>query len=201
MTEYQKPAKWHRTELIVKHSRFITTIAPTADKPEAQAFINQIRVEHTSASHNCWAQVAGCPADIQTKGCSDDGEPKGTAGRPMLGLLEHSGIGDITAVVTRYFGGTKLGTGGLVRAYSQALRECLDSLPLEIVIPMQALQLRAGFEMTGQLEHLIDQFSLHVHERIWQDKLIVNADIEQTLLPAFELALQPYRSITFSRCE
>ncbi|MEH6457607.1 MAG: YigZ family protein, partial [Cocleimonas sp.] len=115
---YKIPAKQHRHETIIKRSRFITTIAHASSADEANAFIASIKKEFPDASHNCWAYVAGPAADSAKIGMSDDGEPHGTAGKPMLNVLLHSDIGEIVAVVTRYFGGTKLGPGGLVKAYS-----------------------------------------------------------------------------------
>ena len=125
-----KHSKQHRHEEIVKRSRFITTIAHASSANEANAFIASIKKEFPDASHNCWAYVAGPPADSARIGMSDDGEPHGTAGKPILNVLLHSGIGEIVAVVTRYFGGTKLGPGGLVKAYSGSVKNALEGLAL-----------------------------------------------------------------------
>src|SRR4051812_21661975 len=117
---YPIPAARHRAELTIERSRFICTIAHAAEPDDAHAFIREMNAEFGDATHNCWAFVAGPPGDTNRIGMSDDGEPHGTAGRPMLTVLTHSGVGDIVAVVTRYYGGTKLGTGGLVKAYGGA---------------------------------------------------------------------------------
>jgi uncharacterized YigZ family protein len=128
--EYAIPAiPRHSAEDSIKRSRFITTIAHVTTVDEARAFIADIKAQHPDANHNCWAFNAGPAGDSAFVGCSDDGEPSGTAGRPMLSVLMHSGVGEIAAVVTRYFGGIKLGTGGLVRAYSSMVQLALDSLP------------------------------------------------------------------------
>lgn len=113
---------------VIKRSRFIAHIGHTSDVDAARAFISEIKEKYPDAGHNCWAYVAGRPDDSQVLGFSDDGEPNGTAGKPMLNVLLGSGIGEITAVVTRYFGGTKLGTGGLVRAYGGAVQKALEEL-------------------------------------------------------------------------
>lgn len=125
-----KHPKQNRHEEIIKRSRFITTISHASSAEEANAFIVSIKKEFPDASHNCWAYVAGPPADSARVGMSDDGEPHGTAGKPMLNVLLHSDIGEIVAVVTRYFGGTKLGPGGLVKAYSASVKNALESLAL-----------------------------------------------------------------------
>lgn len=114
----------------VKGSRFIATATRAATADEARAFIAAVREEFADATHNCWAYVAGPPGTVAAGGASDDGEPGGTAGRPMLNVLLHSGVGEIVVVVTRYFGGVKLGRGGLVRAYGNSVRHVLRELPL-----------------------------------------------------------------------
>lgn len=129
MTRYVIPGARHRTEQVIDRSRFICTIAPVTSPDEAHAFIHELNVEFPDASHNCWAFVIGPPGSTDRIGMSDDGEPHGTAGRPMLTVLTHSGVGDVAAVVTRYFGGVKLGTGGLVKAYSASVQQALTDLP------------------------------------------------------------------------
>jgi uncharacterized YigZ family protein len=113
----------------IKQSRFLTTVARAETGEAAQRFIDGIRTEFPDATHNCWAYVAGPPGSTTDVGMSDDGEPHGTAGRPMLEALLHSDIGEIVAVVTRYYGGVKLGKGGLQRAYSGGVQKALQSLP------------------------------------------------------------------------
>jgi len=122
------PAKEHRTEIRVVNSRFIASIAPAFSVEEARAFIQRVKEEFADASHNVPAYVIGHGASV-TAHCNDDGEPSGTAGRPALAVLQGSDLGDAVVVVTRYFGGTKLGTGGLVRAYGDAVRAVLAELP------------------------------------------------------------------------
>ena len=122
------PAAETRAELIVVNSRFIATVAPAFTVEAARAFVGRVRAEFTDASHNVPAYVIGHGAATVAH-CHDDGEPSGTAGRPMLAVLQGSGLGDVALVVTRYFGGTKLGTGGLVRAYGDAAKAALAALP------------------------------------------------------------------------
>lgn len=126
---YPVPASRHRAEQTIERSRFLCTIAPVTTPAEAQAFIRELNAEFPDATHNCWAYVIGPPGSTSQVGMSDAGEPHGTAGRPMLTVLLHSGIGDIASVVTRWYGGVKLGTGGLVKAYGGAVLNALVSLP------------------------------------------------------------------------
>ncbi len=124
MKRYRIPARRTRTEIVVVNSRFITTAQPAFSVDEAKAFIQEMKNEFADASHNVPAFLIGYGASV-TAHCSDDGEPSGTAGRPALAVLQGSDLGDIVVVVTRYFGGTKLGTGGLVRAYTDAVKSVL----------------------------------------------------------------------------
>jgi uncharacterized YigZ family protein len=124
------PAGRARAEIRASNSRFIATAGPTASVEAARTFIAEIRAEMPDASHHVYAYVIGHGATI-TLGMSDDGEPSGTAGRPALAVLHGSGLGDVALVVTRYFGGTLLGTGGLVHAYGDAAKAVLAVLPRE----------------------------------------------------------------------
>jgi uncharacterized YigZ family protein len=124
---YPVPSNEVRTEIRVVNSRFIASLAPAGSVDEARAFINRIKAEFADATHNVPVFLIG-HGDSVTAHCSDDGEPSGTAGRPALAVLQGSGLGDVVIVITRYFGGTKLGTGGLVRAYSDAVRSALEKV-------------------------------------------------------------------------
>ena len=123
------PGAPHCSETVVRRSRFLAQCARAESPAQARAFVEAVRARWPDATHNCWAFAAGAPGDTARIGSSDDGEPHGTAGRPMLQVLLHSGVGEICVVVTRWFGGVKLGTGGLVRAYQDAVRENLAGLP------------------------------------------------------------------------
>ena len=123
------PEDLHRCEEIVRRSRFIVSLAHTPTPEAAKSFIERIKQEFPDATHNCWAYAAGAPGQTSKVGYSDDGEPHGTAGRPMLTMLLHGGVGELSAVVPRYFGGIKLGTGGLVRAYQGMVKLGLETLP------------------------------------------------------------------------
>jgi uncharacterized YigZ family protein len=128
-TRYLVPAVAHRVEGVVRRSRFVTSAAHAPDPEAAHAIIDRIRSEMPDATHHCWAFAAGPPGSTAQIGMSDAGEPHGTAGRPMLSTLLHGGVGEIVVVCSRYFGGTKLGTGGLSRAYADGVKQVLASLP------------------------------------------------------------------------
>lgn len=141
----------------IKKSRFITLLAPTCGVVAAKAFIQQVREDHPSARHHCWAFVAGAPDDSQQLGFSDDGEPSGTAGKPILAQLMGSGLGEITAVVVRYYGGIKLGTGGLVKAYGSGVQQALKQLVVSNKVPVAEYALQCDYAQLALVESLLQQ--------------------------------------------
>ncbi len=155
---YPIPACSVRVEEEIKRSRFITTLAPAPTLEVARAFVAQVSAEFNDASHNCWAYVVGPPGSTSQIGMSDDGEPHGTAGRPMLNVLLHAEVGDIAAVVTRYFGGTLLGTGGLVKAYSGGVQLALASLPVVERVPRAEVTVVLDYSAITLLQRLLPRY-------------------------------------------
>jgi len=145
------------TELIIKRSRFITHLAPVADAAEADAVIAQIRKTHWSANHNCVAMVLGIHGDSARS--SDDGEPSGTAGVPMLEVLRQRNMTDLVAVVTRYFGGVMLGAGGLVRAYSSAVSTGLDAAQILQRRWLTAVTLEVAHGEAGRIDNWLREWA------------------------------------------
>ncbi|MDR5906406.1 IMPACT family protein [Franzmannia qiaohouensis] len=141
---------WHESELEVEKSRFIAWLCHAPTSEAFDSLLAAARTAHPGASHHCSAFIAGPPGEQQAIGFSDDGEPGGTAGRPMFQVLDGAGIGQVGCVVTRYFGGTKLGTGGLARAYSQAVAQGLETLPRRDFTPRRRLTL--GLDFAGEAE-------------------------------------------------
>lgn len=163
-------------ELIEKKSRFIATVVPVNSEEEALEFIAAMKKKYWNASHNCSAFVVGEHYEIQR--CSDDGEPQGTAGRPMLDVLLGEEIHNAAVVVTRYFGGTLLGTGGLVRAYSKAVQEGLRG---SAVIEKQEgvlLKIKTDYNGIGKIQYLLGQRGLSIVDSEYTDIVVV-----QTLVP------------------
>lgn len=162
---YPVPAAQHRVEQIIARSRFLCTIACVSSVDDAQAFVRRVSAEFADATHNCWAYVVGAPGSTDRIGLSDDGEPHGTAGRPMLTVLLHSGIGEIAAVVTRYYGGIKLGTGGLVKAYSGAVQEALASLPTAQRVDTVTVRFEVAYPSVGAVQQLLPTVDAEVVEQ------------------------------------
>ena len=161
---YKIPAKLYRTEETIKRSRFIATVAHAFTEENAKAFISVIKNEFPGATHNCWAYVAGPPGDTARIGMSDDGEPHGTAGKPILTVLLHSEIGEIVAVVTRYFGGTKLGKGGLVRAYSGSVKNALAGLSVKEKRDVTTLTAILDYSKIIAVRQMIESFDSEIIE-------------------------------------
>jgi len=165
-TRYPVPGATHRVEQEISRSRFITTIGRASTVEEAQAFVRGVAAELGGATHHCWAYVVGPPGDTGRIGMSDAGEPHGTAGRPMLNALLHAPVGDVVAVVTRYYGGTKLGTGGLVRAYGGGVQSALATLPVAERIEYVALVITVEYGRLAALQQLCGE---HEAEILGQD--------------------------------
>ncbi|MBT8395833.1 MAG: YigZ family protein [Gemmatimonadetes bacterium] len=164
-SRYLIPSRDHRVEEVIQKSRFITFGAHAASAVSAHAFINGVRGDFPDATHHCWAFLAGPPGDTAAIGMSDDGEPHGTAGRPMLTALLHGGVGEIVAVCVRYYGGTKLGTGGLGRAYSGGVKLLLESLPTEERVDRISLRIGVEYGAFDALLRMLPEFEAIVKEQ------------------------------------
>ena len=188
MERYPIPAREVRNEIIVLNSRFIATLAPVSSVDEAKAFIARMRLEFAGATHNVPAYIVGHGAS-QITHCSDAGEPSGTAGRPALAVLSGSGLGDAAVVVTRYFGGTKLGTGGLVRAYSDAVCQALAVTPRAERIPVHIAMLAAPYNWFERLRLLVAAHHGELLERDFAADVTLTARFPAQDYPAFQEAL------------
>ena len=158
-------------ELVEKKSRFIATTRPVESEEEAIAFIEEMKKKYWDARHHCSAYVIGDRGQIQR--CSDDGEPSQTAGRPMLDVLLGEGIRNICVVVTRYFGGTLLGTGGLVRAYSGAVQEGLANSAVVEKLPGNRLAITTDYNGMGKIQYTAAQMGLTVLDTQYTDQVVM----------------------------
>ncbi|WP_105903718.1 YigZ family protein [Vibrio gangliei] len=173
----------------IKKSVFITKIAHTPSVETAKEFIEQVKAEHASARHNCWAFVAGRPENSLLWGFSDDGEPSGTAGKPILAQLSGSGVGEMTAVVTRYSGGIKLGTGGLVKAYGGGVQQALKQLQtIEKKITTQ-LRLRLDYSLLPLVQAMMSQFEAIQLDALFESDVMLVVEIDKRDAAIFSQAL------------
>jgi uncharacterized YigZ family protein len=196
-SRYPIPSRETRVEIRVSNSRFIATAAPAFSVDEARAFIKKVKEEFSDATHNVPAFLVGHGPSV-TAHCNDDGEPSGTAGRPALAVLQGSGLGDIVVVVTRYFGGTKLGTGGLVRAYGDAVKEVLEALPLAEKVPTHTILMAVPYNLFEQVKLLIEAHNGRVLDETFAADVTVTAQFTVEQFDAFQDAL---RELSHGRLE
>ncbi|MBO1720012.1 YigZ family protein [Extibacter sp. GGCC_0201] len=168
-TEYRTVYEGGEGEIVEKKSRFIAAVKPVSAEEDALAFIESVKKKHWNATHNCFAYVIGERSELAR--CSDDGEPNGTAGKPMLDVLQGEKLRNTAVVVTRYFGGTLLGTGGLVRAYSQAVKAGLASSV--IITKIRGVKLRIGTDYTGlgKIQYILGQKGLKILDSVYTDSV------------------------------
>lgn len=188
MKPYRIPAKETRSEITVVNSRFIASIAPVFSVDEAKAFITRVKSEFDDASHNVPAFIVGHGASV-TAHCNDDGEPSGTAGRPALAVLQGSGLGDAAVVVTRYFGGTKLGKGGLVRAYGDAVRAILQVTPLAQKVSTHLVLIVLPYSHFDRISILIDEHQGKILDKDFAADITITCQFTVDDFTAFQEAL------------
>ena len=172
LNEYKTVLYEHRAEIIEKKSKFIATLRHVTSQEEAIAFIDEIRSEFWDATHNVYAYTL---VDGNIKRYSDDGEPSGTSGVPSLNVLESEGLYDVCVVITRYFGGTLLGTGGLVRAYSDSVKKVIESADIVSRYLCDRITLSCDYNIWGKVSNILSSKSIPVGEVVYADK--VSADI------------------------
>jgi len=183
---YPIPAGPHRVEETVLRSRFITTLDHAPDEGAAREALHLVREEFPDATHHCWAFVAGPPGSTLSVGMSDDGEPSGTAGRPMLTVLLHSGVGEVVAVCTRYYGGTKLGTGGLQRAYSGGVRRALEGLATVTRVDRVLLEVEVGYPHVDGLQRLLAEVDALLEREEYGARVRYEAAVPEMALVRFQ---------------
>lgn len=200
---YPIPAEPLRCEIEVKHSRFIATIESTDTTEAALAFVSRVKQEFPTASHNCWAYLIGPPGSTDRIGLSDDGEPHGVAGKPMLTTIQHSAIGDISVVVTRYFGGTKLGKGGMVKAYTLAVKTALEQLKTAEKIDWVELSIKVDYQFLANIERALPEFEVELIEKQFAEKISLSLKLPAEHLTDLRVRLTDLSSgqIEFSERE
>lgn len=174
MSSFLIPATITCFEQTIKNSQFICFIAPANSAQAAHEFIEQIKLKYPDARHVCWAFIAGKPKQTTMVSCSDDGEPAGTAGKPMLNVLSHSGLGEIVAVVVRYFGGIKLGTGGLVRAYSSSVIAAVKQTPTCLKVAMQPFRIIAPYALEDAIRRSLADLKCQIIKAEYAAELQIN---------------------------
>ncbi|MBR9884538.1 MAG: YigZ family protein [Oceanospirillales bacterium] len=186
---FRVPVAQFEVETEVKKSRFIATGCPVSSDAEVRAFVESQRQRFPSANHHCSAYIIGPPSMPRAAGSDDDGEPSGTAGKPMLNVMMGQGVGDCCVVVTRFFGGIKLGAGGLVRAYGGAVKELLASWPLEHREPMSGIEIEFSYDQQGSIDSMINRFEAVVVESAYGAGVVLQLTLPARNAPSICAAL------------
>lgn len=176
---YLVPLTAVTSEQTIKQSRFICVLGHGTSAEKIFRELELIRLGHPKATHVCWAYIAGPPGS-PLRGMSDDGEPKGTAGRPMLNVLDHSGFGEIWAAVIRYFGGIKLGKGGLIRAYTSSVQKALNLVEAEEKQPMVPYLLDFDYNLQPAFEKLLEENGVEIIERAFALQVSLSLLVPET---------------------
>jgi uncharacterized YigZ family protein len=174
----------------VKGSRFIATAAHAADLPSARRFVEEIKEEFRDATHNCWAWVVGPPGSTECNGSSDDGEPGGTAGLPILNVLLNSGLGDVAVVVSRYYGGTKLGRGGLARAYGGGAQRAIRELKTAERVFYVDIEVVADYSTVDAVRRAVGTCEGVVAGESFGEKAVFELKIPEERVADFELGIR-----------
>ncbi len=189
---FQTISDLYQAEIVEKKSRFIATLAPVSTPEHAVDFIKEMKKKYWDARHNCSAYILGTKQQVMHS--SDDGEPSGTAGKPILSVLSGHNLYNVVAVVTRYFGGTLLGTGGLVRAYSRSVEECISNAVLKKMIFASQIQINCSYNDVGKLQYMFAQNDVTLLSSEYSDsvrfQLLIPAEKETSFLKALTEATQ-----------
>jgi len=178
--DYPVPAGFLERETEVRKSRFIARIVPVSSRDEVKTYLAEAHTDHPDARHICWAYQIGRPGAAAEAAMNDDGEPSGTAGKPILGVIQHKDLGDVMVLVIRYFGGIKLGAGGFVRAYAGAAESVLSEVGRVIQKPLESVRVGMGFADEQPLRHWCE----------CNEAVIENVDYGATVTVTVELALE-----------
>lgn len=190
MTEerYPIPACRHQVEVVERRSRFICVVDCTPSVEAAREHIDAVKREYPDATHHVYAFAVGYGGSV-THGMSDAGEPSGTAGRPTLAVVQGSGLGDVCVVTARYFGGTKLGTGGLVRAYTQAAQQALGEVPRTQRVDRRTVTIECPYPLYERVNRLVLEHGGVIEAETFTDAVTIRAALATDRLSAFESSL------------
>lgn len=187
--KYQIPSRFVCVTTEVKRSKFITWVFACPDKETFLATLEQARSDHPSANHHCYAFCLGAPGSTTHIGMSDAGEPSGTAGKPMLQVLQNSGYGQIGAIVIRYFGGTKLGKGGLGRAYAAAVHAALEQVEPVFWAPSSVYSATLNYKDLEHVKHVLKAFDVNVLEEVFGETVTLKLSVPDDELDQVKIEL------------
>ncbi|GLS84819.1 YigZ family protein [Paraferrimonas haliotis] len=189
MNEYPVACGRAQVEEVISKSRFITVVTPFSEPEQLKQALAQVKQEFPNASHYCWAYLADAPTDTVKAGCSDDGEPSGTAGRPMLNALQGFGCGQVLAVVVRYYGGVKLGTGGLARAYVSGLKHALKQLPTKTKRLLKISRFTIDYQHAEPIQRLLRGCNGELLSQNYDDRVTFEVGLPKNQIDKFTLGV------------
>ena len=176
---YQTLKRAVTARLEIKKSEFIAYAYPVNSREEAMFHVEQLREQYADARHHCWAYIIGDPDNTTSAGLDDDGEPNGTAGRPILNVLQHKAIGNVIIIVVRYFGGIKLGAGGLTRAYAGSAQAAVDQMTLSTYVPMVQIKILAEFATEAQCRYIVDSLNGSIDNVAYSKQVILTVTLAE----------------------
>ncbi len=174
---YPIPLNTAHTSIEIKKSHFYGYASYASSREQALQFLNEIKNKYPDARHHCWAYLFGQPTSPTSAAMDDDGEPSGTAGKPILNVLQHKGVGDVVLIVVRYFGGIKLGAGGLVRAYSACAQQTMEALETVQQVVESVAIITTGFKQEQVFRHYLSQNKGRVKECIYTNEVALTVSL------------------------
>ncbi|WP_201587471.1 YigZ family protein [Psychrobacter jeotgali] len=183
---YQTLQKAVTARLEIRKSEFIAYAYPVTSREQAMFHVEQLRKKYPDARHWCWAYIIGDPENTTSAGFDDDGEPNGTAGRPILNVLQHKSIGNIIIIVVRYFGGIKLGAGGLTRAYAGSAQAAVDKMTLQPFVPMEQIKILADFATEAQCRYVVEDLNGHIDDVEYSKQVTLTVTIAEQDIEALK---------------
>ncbi|AWT48102.1 YigZ family protein [Psychrobacter sp. YP14] len=189
---YQTLAAPVSARLEIKKSDFITYAYPVHSREKAMFHVEQLRAKYPDARHHCWAYIIGDPNNTTSAGFDDDGEPNGTAGRPILNVLQHKSIGNVIVIVVRYFGGIKLGAGGLTRAYAGSAQAVVDEMTLTTYVPMTQVEIEADFANESQVRYVVEDMGGEIGDVSYSKCVTLTASLPEADVEALKERLSIY---------
>ncbi len=182
-TRYFIPAQAIELSYEIKRSRFIAYIAHSANTEMARHIISQQKKRYADARHHCWAFIACPPLSASAIRFSDDGEPSGCAGKPILNVLQYSHYGEIICVVSRYFGGIKLGAGGLIRAYSSSTQTTIEQLHIKEVVTLTSIKIQFDYPFESSIRHYLELQKMTIQQVDYLNQITFHLQVEQLKIP------------------
>ncbi|WP_296242953.1 MULTISPECIES: YigZ family protein [unclassified Psychrobacter] len=176
---YQTLKRSVTARLEIKKSEFIAHAYPVTSREDAMFHVEQLREQYADARHHCWAYIIGDPNNTTSAGFDDDGEPNGTAGRPILNVLQHKSIGNVIIIVVRYFGGIKLGAGGLTRTYAGSAQAVVDEMVLLPYVPMAEVKILAEFATEAQCRYVVENLGGQINDVAYSKQVVLTVTLAE----------------------